>query len=188
MSDIRQNPESPPPARVRGNFLIEDGPYILMLALALLGVALASLFEGATAIYWEILVPLFAIICLYTRWRESHGQRLSLRFARIEMLHWGAVFVAMQLVSMTDVSHVMNANGIGLVSMIVLAVGTFTAGAQVESWRICLVGAVLALGVPFVAWLTRATLLMTFGLIAAASLAAFFFVHVKSGKTESTQA
>jgi hypothetical protein len=37
----------------------------------------------------------------------------------------------------------------------VLALGTFTAGIHIASWCICLVGVVLALGVPAIAWLEQ---------------------------------
>jgi hypothetical protein len=158
-------------------FVGRDWPYIAMLVLAVIGVAFASVAPEPMTVYWEILVPFFAIVCVFTRWRDSQHQKLHLRLVRIEALHWGAVFVAMRLVFVTDVSRMMNSDAAALVVMILLALGTFTAGAQIGAWRICVVGIVLALGVPFVAWLERATLLLTLSVIGLIVLAAFLFAH-----------
>jgi hypothetical protein len=158
-------------------FLGRDWPYIVMLVLAVIGVAFASVAPGPMTFYWEMLVPFFAIVCVFTRWRDSQHQKLHLRLIRIEALHWGAVFVAMQLIYVTDVSRMMNVNAAALVIMTLLALGTFTAGAQIGAWRISVVGIVLALGVPFVAWLERATLLLTLSVIGLIALAAFLFAH-----------
>ena len=59
--------------------------------------------------------------------------------------HWGAVFIAMNVVSLPDVKSMMNVDASALMVMTILALGTFTAGAQTSSWRICVVGAVLGL-------------------------------------------
>jgi hypothetical protein len=66
-----------------------------------------------------------------------------------------------------------------------LALGTFTAGAQLGAWRICVVGVVLALGVPFIAWLDRATLLITIVSVALAVLTTFIFVHRRHGAAQA---
>jgi hypothetical protein len=159
------------------DFLVRDWPYIAMLVLAVVGVALASVALEPMTEYWEILVPLFAAVCVWTRLRDSQQQKLVGRLIGIEALHWGAVFVAMHLIFVPDVSQMMNADAAALMVLTILALGTFTAGAQIGAWRICLVGAVLAVGVPFVAWLDRATLLTTLTAIVLVAFAAFLFAH-----------
>ena len=99
------------------------------------------------------------------------------RLVTVEALHWGAVFIAMQLAYVPDVESMMNADASALMVLTLLALGTFTAGAQLGAWRICAVGVVLALGVPFIAWLDRATLLITIVAVTLAVLATFIFVH-----------
>jgi hypothetical protein len=44
---------------------------------------------------------------------------------------------------------------------------------------------VLALGVPFIAWLDRATLLITIVSVALAVLATFIFVHRRHGAAQA---
>ncbi|HYA81661.1 MAG TPA: hypothetical protein VED87_12115 [Methylocystis sp.] len=144
-----------------------EWPYVAMLALGILGVALESITPGPMTYYWELLVPLYGVICFFTRLYDARHQAAVSRLLRIELLHWGAVFVSMQLLLLNDTVRMMNINATGLMLMMMVALGTFTAGAQIGSWRICLVGSVLALGVPFVAWLERATLMITLVAIAA---------------------
>lgn len=169
------------PSTGPGAFIKHEWPYIGMLALAFLGVALATVAQGPIMAYWEFLVPLFAAICVYTRMRDAQRQAAFGRLLRIEALHWGAVFVAMQLIYLTSASRMMGVDAAGLMIMTLLALGTFTAGAQIGSWRICLVGAVLGIGVPFVAWLERATLLITLVGVAVVSLLAYFILHRRHG-------
>jgi hypothetical protein len=161
---------------IRG-FFIRDWPYIAMLGLALLGVALASVVGESMTTYWAILVPFFAAVCVFARWRESQHQALLRRLIRIEALHWGAVLIAMRLVFVTDVRRMMNADAAALVEMILMALGTFTAGAQMGAWRICLVGVVLGLGVPVVAWLEQTALLFTLAALVVVALAVLLYLH-----------
>ncbi len=158
-------------------FLLRDWPYIAMLILALIGVALASITLDPMTTYWQVLVPLFAAVCVWTRLRDSQQQKLLWRLIRIEALHWGAVLLAMQLAYVPDVARILNANALALMMLTILALGTFTAGAQIGAWRISVVGVVLGLGVPFVAWLDRATLLITLLAVALAALGSFMYLH-----------
>jgi hypothetical protein len=169
------------PATGLGAFVRHEWPYIAMLALAVLGVALASVAQGVMTVYWEFLTPLFAAVCVYARMRDAQRQAAFGRLVRIEVLHWGAVFLAMQIIYVTSASRMMGADALGLVIMTILALGTFTAGAQIGSWRISLVGAVLGVGVPFVAWLERAALLINLVVVAGVALLAYVLLHRRHG-------
>jgi hypothetical protein len=72
----------------------------------------------------------------------------------------------------------------------VLALGTFTAGIHILAWRLCLVGIVLGLGVPSIAWFEERTLLVfLLAFIAAAAVVTFFVIDRKlaawTGKSKS---
>ena len=41
-----------------------------------------------------------------------------------------------------------------------LALGTFTAGVHVLSWQVCLLGLIMALGIPAIAWIENSALLV----------------------------
>ena len=158
-------------------FLINDWPYFAMLALALFGVARTSVARGAMTNYWIVVAPFFAVVCVITRWRNAEGKAPHWRLIKTETLHWVAVMIAMYLVFVSDVKQMMNSDASALVLLTVLALGTFTAGVHVAAWRICLVGVVLALAVPAIAWLDQATLLLLLIATALVALAVLYFMH-----------
>jgi hypothetical protein len=158
-------------------FLGRDWPYIAMLALAVIGVAYTSTARQAMTTYWIVLAPFFGVICVITRWRDVEGKAPHWQLIQTQALHWVAVLVAMYLVFVADVKQMMNSDASALVVLTLLALGTFTAGVHVAAWRICLVGVVLALAVPAIAWLEQATLLLLLVAIVLVAIAVLYFMH-----------
>jgi hypothetical protein len=158
-------------------FPIRDWPYFAMLGLALFGVARTSIARQVLTSYWIALAPFFGVICVITRWRDVEGEAPHWRLIQTEALHWAAVLVAMCLIFVADVKQMMSSDATALVLMTVLALGTFTAGFHVAAWRICLVGAVLALAVPAIAWLDQATLLILLIAIVLVAIVVLYFIH-----------
>src|SRR5262249_46904352 len=125
--------------------------------------------------YWIVLAPFIGLVCVVTRWRDAENREQRLHLIWTQALHWGAVLVAMHLMFVVDVSRMMNAAG-ALAALTVLALGTFTAGVHIAAWRICLVGVVLALAVPAIAWLEQsALLLLLIAVVVLAAIAPFFW-------------
>ena len=155
-------------------FLIRDWPYLAMLALALFGVAYTSIARQAMTTYWIALTPCFAVICIMTRWRDHSSSELHWKLITTEALHWLAVVVAMYLVFVSDVKQMMSSDASALMILTLLALGTFTAGVHIGAWRICMVGILLAVTVPAIAWLEQATLLLFLAVIVIVSIGALF--------------
>ncbi|MBI1867823.1 MAG: hypothetical protein HYS06_05960 [Methylocystis sp.] len=175
MADHESNAPSPPASRFSARaFFLRDWPYLAMLVLALFGVAYTSVTRQAITTYWLILIPFFGVICVVARWRDVEGREPHWRLIQTQALHWVAVILATYLVFVADVKQMMNADARALMVLTLLALGTFTAGVHVGAWRICLVGVVLALWVPVIAWLETATLLLV---LAAIVLGAFAVLH-----------
>jgi hypothetical protein len=84
---------------------------------------------------------------------------------------------AMYLVFMTSVEKMMNSDANALTVLVALALGTFTAGIHAEAWRICVVGIVLGLAIPAIAWLETSTLLILLVLVVLVTLAVLMFSH-----------
>ena len=163
------------------SILVREWPYIAMLVLGVFGVALTSYARPAVTTYWIILCPLFGIICVAARWREVDGREAQWQLIRQQTLHWLAVMFAIYLVFMAAVKQMMNADASALMVMTLLALGTFTAGNYAGGWRVCLVGVVLALGVPAVAWLEQSTLLLVLVGVVLISIAVMVFSHYARG-------
>jgi hypothetical protein len=140
--------------------LKSEWPYLLMLVLAVVGVAYTSISRAPMALYWVILAPLMGVICVAARWRDVHDRDGRLRLIWTQALHWTAVLVAMHLVFVADVARMMNSDSGALAILTLLALGTFTAGVHIGSWRICVVGLLFAIGVPGIAWLEQSALFL----------------------------
>jgi len=142
------------------SFLVGEWPYFAILVLALFGVAYTSVARQPILIYWLALAPFIGIICVVTRWHEGQGREARMRLIWTNGLHWGAVLAAMYLMSVVDLGQMMTPDARALASLILLALGTFTAGVHIAAWRICLVGIVLGASVPAIAWLAQSALLL----------------------------
>jgi hypothetical protein len=136
-------------------WLINDIPYLAMLALAAIGVVLRL-----PVSYWVIIAPVFAAISIFEGWQHflDKGQKLGLVAGLI--LDWCGLLLAIYLLYNSGVQGVLNANAISLAMMTLLALGTFVAGVQARVWQICAVGGVLFLAVPGLGWLDQSPLLL----------------------------
>jgi hypothetical protein len=175
-------PDKPAPNAWRFNaraFLVREWPYLLVLILALFGVAYTSFAKTPITTYWVLLAPFIGVICVVTRWQDAENREQRLRLIWTQVLHWGAVLLAMHLMFVADVGRMMNADASALAALTVLALGTFTAGVHVTAWRICLVGIVLAIGVPAIAWLEQSALLLLLIVVLLVAAIAPFFWHGK---------
>ena len=172
--------DNPAPHAWRFNpraFLTREWPYLLVLLLALFGVGYTSFSKTPITTYWVFLAPFIGVICVVTRWRDAANREQRLHLVWTQALHWGAVLLAMRLIFVTDVTRMMNADASALAALTVLALGTFTAGVHIAAWRICLVGIVLGVGVPGIAWLEQSTLLLLLVAVVLVAVTAPFFWH-----------
>lgn len=157
--------------------LLRQWPYLVMLGLALFGVAYTSITRQGMTTYWILLAPIYAIVSVAAGWREAGNADEKWRLLRTQILHWGAVLAAMWLVFIGDVSRMMNTDASALTVLTVLALGSFTAGVHADAWRVSLVGVILALGVPAIAWLEESTLMILLVLIVLMVIAVFLFLR-----------
>ena len=74
----------------------------------------------------------------------------------------------MNLLLLPSVQRVFTAGSTGLAVFTLLTLGTFTAGVHILSWQICLLGLIMALGIPAIAWIENSALIVV--LIAAGVL------------------
>ncbi len=171
------DPAAEEPAWTR-RFLASNWPYLIMLLLALSGVATSSLARRLTIPYWEIVVPIFAVASFFAR-GEYRDRAERIKAIRQDALHWVAVFAAMRLLMLPQIFELLGADAAPLVLLTVLALGLFTSGNLIGSWRIGLVGVLLAAAVPATAWMERSTLLILLAVAGAASL--FLFIRPPHG-------
>lgn len=166
-------PEAP---RSWGRALLAEAPYLTMLLAGFGGVAYAGASEQPNLLYWQIMAPLFGLLCVVAGWNRAAGRGMRLRLVWTQAAHWAAFLAAMLLLFMPAVRGVLNDNATEIGLLLLLGLGTFVAGVHAGSWRIIAVGAVLGASVPAVAVLQQSAMLVVGGGIAAATIGVVFVV------------
>ena len=178
---------TPPPnseSKTNARAWLREWPYGLVLLLTLVGVAYTSITKRPTTGFWEFLVPVTAAVCVWSGWRYAHDRKAQFRLIWTQVAHWLAFFVAMNLLLVPDVQKMLNADATGLAILLLLALGTFVAGIHIPAWEICILGFVMALFVPAIAWIEEAALILLLGaIVLVAVVAAFWLVGTKKDAT-----
>ena len=153
---------------LRHPWWLRELPYALVLALTLFGVAYMGFSRQPTVGYWEFLAPVIGLLCIATGWPHVNDRAARVRLIWTQVLHWLAFLAAMNLLLLGGQS-VLTAEATGLTVLTLLALGTFVAGVHLQSWQICLLGALMGVSVPAIAWIERSSLIL---LLAAMALLA----------------
>jgi hypothetical protein len=150
------------------SFWIRELPFSLVLILTLLGVAYTSFLKQPIMGYWELLAPVIGLVCVGSGWSSVNDKNARLRLICTQALHWAAFLLVMSMMLLPNVQRILNASATGLAVLMLLALGTFTAGVHVLSWQVCLLGIIMALCVPAAAWIEASALIIV--LISVATL------------------
>jgi hypothetical protein len=140
-------------------------PYLLVLALALAGVAYSNMAQKPLAGYWELLALISGGVCIFSEWGKPKDKQARVRLVWTQTVHWVAVLVAMNIMLLAGVQQLLPAPATSLVLLMLLALGCFLAGLNLASLELCFLGLVLALAVPAVSWVKQSIL---FVILAAA--------------------
>jgi hypothetical protein len=155
-------------------FLRRKAPYLIVLLLAILGVAYTSIAHQPLYGYWEFLALAIGIACVAIGWSNAEDRSARVRVAWTQALHWGAFLVAMNIVLLPSVNTFLNAPATGLALMLLLALGAFVAGIHI-SVEIAFLGAALAVAVPAIAWFKQSALLLALIVLAVAGVGVTFW-------------
>jgi hypothetical protein len=169
-ADMRQDMPHEPRLRQPPyvSFWLRELPYVVVLILTLFGVAYASFSRQSMVGYWEFLAPVIGLLCVGIAWPQAPDKAARLRLLWTQALHWLAFLVAMNLLLLSGVASTLSADATGLMILTLLALGTFVAGVHVQAWQICVLGMVMGLGVPAIAWIERSALLLLLAVVALA--------------------
>ncbi len=192
MSNVEQGPTVPsvgsPAAPYRHllhlNFWIRELPFSLVLILTMIGVAYTSFSKQPITGYWEILTPLIALVCVGAGWDAAADNSARFRLIATQALHWLAFLLVMNMLLLSGVQRVFNAQATGLAIFTLLALGTFTAGVHVLSWQVCLLGLIMALGIPAIAWIENSALIVVLiaGVAIGIAVVIWWHVHDRRGR------
>jgi hypothetical protein len=170
MNQTQSSTESPAaPQEHRAGFFVRELPYVILLALAVIGIGFTSVSPDASLGYWKILAPLFAVVCIISQWpRVDAGGGAKARLVIVQLLHWGAFLLTIVLLFLPDMQKMLTSLVSAQVVLYLLALSTFLAGLYNTSWQLAAVGVIMALAVPAIGLLERWVLL---GIVIAAAAA-----------------
>ena len=119
---------------------------------------------------------------------DDNAKRL--RLIATQALHWLAFLVVMNMMLLATVQRDFNAAATGLAIFTLLALGTFTAGVHVLSWQVCLLGLIMALGIPAIAWIENSALLLVLvaGVVLGIGIVVWWYIHDMRRNSASTGA
>ncbi len=173
-SDFPGAATKPSPPWWKQNFLLRKLPYIIVLALTILGVAYTSMWHQPLVGYWEFLALLTGVVCVATGWPDASDRGARFRLVWTQAAHWAAILVAMNIVLTSTVQRMLTGPATGLALLLLLALGTFLAGLHI-SFELCFLGVTMALAVPVIAWLKQSALFLVLAGAAIIGLAITFW-------------
>jgi len=183
MSDPGQHssPGDPPPVAVHParhtSFWFKELPFSLVLVVTMVGVAYTSFSRQPIVTYWEILAPVIGLVCVAAGWHNAPDNRARARLAGTQALHWLAFLLVMNMLLLPSVQVPFSASATGLAVFTLLALGTFTAGVQVMSWHVGLLGLIMALCIPAIAWIQNSALIVVLIIVTVAVIAGVIWWH-----------
>jgi hypothetical protein len=191
MSEVHLQPnestEAVSGSSTTANFLWQQLPYVVALMLAISGVAYTNVSHQPLTGYWEFLALAIGVVCVVTRWPELDNREARIRLIWMLALHWIAVLVTMNVMLLSGVQRLLPAPATSLVLLALLALGTFLAGLNLLSARLCFFGLAMLAAVPAISWLKQSIL---FFLLAAAlliGLGTSFFVREEPGRAAAAE-
>lgn len=121
----------------------EELGFAALLVVSVVGVAIAEFSARWGFSYWVAMVPLFAAASIYTGWKHSAAGREHWRPVLLrQVLHWGALGLAVYLIFLLERTGQLNREDAGLVAMLSLALTSLLAGVHFD-WRLAVLGALL---------------------------------------------
>jgi hypothetical protein len=150
-----------------GRWIVRESPHIAMLLLAFAGISFP-----VPPSYWLMVTPVFGLISIISGWPHFATTQARLRMVCLQALSWSALVLAIYALYNDGSQGVLNANGISLAMITLLALGTFLAGLHAHSWRTCVVGIILFVTVPVLGWIDQVSILLVVGALLIVAVAA----------------
>ena len=146
----------------------------ILLALSVVGIAIADFSVRYGLTYWLVMVPVFAAASLYTGWTRARerGERIHQILGR-QALHWSALALAVYLVFMLQQTGRLNREDAGLVTLLALALTTLLAGVHFD-WRLVLLGGLLGVTAACAAFVEEFFWILLIPAVLAGAIALFW--------------
>jgi len=188
MNELGDPPEgaNAPPLSSNGSFVRRQLPYLVVLALAISGVAYTNISHQPLIGYWEFLTLAMGIVCVVTEWGKADDKQGRVQLILTQGLHWGAILVTMNIMLFSGVQQLLPSPATSLVLLMLLALGTFLAGLHLSSVPVCFLGLAMALAVPALAWFKQSALFLLLAAVLLIGLGLTFWPRFHTNERSST--
>jgi hypothetical protein len=173
--------------QVKDHWKIRLGVSVTLLVLSFIGMIITDFIPEFALTYWSIMIPVFALLCLWMSWIDYHDKR---KFEGItlwhELLHWIATLVAVYMVAVFVRAGFMSNVIAGLFVLMLLALSIFIAGIYID-FTFILIGILLGLFAVATVLFFKYLFIITIPLSVAVLITLFYFYwrRKKKPKTES---
>src|SRR5215468_5963162 len=177
MNELEYPPEKADAASPsnEGSFVRRQLPYLVVLALAICGVAYTNISHQPLVGYWEFLALATGVVCVVTEWGKADDKQGRVQLILKQALHWSAILIAMNIMLFSGVQQLLPSPATSLVLLMLLALGTFLAGLNLPSLQVCFLGMAMAFAVPAIAWFKQSALFLLLGAVLLIGLALTFW-------------
>jgi hypothetical protein len=164
----------------RKRFMLYNLPYVLLYVAAFGLVALTAHNAADTSTYWQMFIPLMALVSILGgwRWAGASGDPRWMYVAR-QVLHWGALILVIRLLYAHDVQDFLNDEQDSFVIIYMVGLAAVLSGIYLD-WKMAVFGLFLLFSAVGMAWLDdNAMLLLIVGVVALAAVVVSLLVRGK---------
>ena len=135
--------------------------FCILLALALIGMGLTQATDSGGALYWLILLWIYALFSLARAWHQARERQESIwPHIHLHFFHWLGALMALHIVFVLERNEILDRNAASDVSLVVLALSSYMAGLHFERLFV-LIGITLAIMAVAGAFVEQNTLWLT---------------------------
>ena len=125
---------------------VEEIAFLALLMLAIGGMAVTDYSARSGLSYWLVVIPLFAAVSIFNGWRRASADGKKVGAVLLsQVLHWGALTLAVVLIYLLERTGRLNREDAGLVALLCLSLTTVLAGIHFDR-RLAVLGILLAIG------------------------------------------
>ncbi|QPK62147.1 hypothetical protein IVG45_14935 [Methylomonas sp. LL1] len=136
--------EDEQPLPSRRHFGIEEGVFILLIILSLLGIIITDFSVHDGYGYWLLMVFVFSLLSLFVSWLQAKTREEDFgQIVKQQGLHWLHTLIIVGAASLLNKSGQLSEIGATLVILLILALSTMLDGARI-GWQFSLLGFFLA--------------------------------------------
>jgi hypothetical protein len=121
-----------------------DIALIVLISLAIAGIAVMDFIPRYGFYYWLIMIPIFGCVGVYlaARAHRADPDRRPLLLRR-QILHWAVAILGILITFLMLRAGTIDRGAAGLVALLILSLSTIMAGVHFE-WRLAVLGLILA--------------------------------------------